>query len=52
MTKEIVFKIEAGSEKDFQKIHESLRVQLGNYELARLLKIIDLGVVKSEEKGK
>ena len=52
MIKEITFKIEVGSEKDLEKVHESLRVMIGNFELARLLKFIDSKLEKIEKKSR
>ena len=45
MTKEINFKIEVKSEKDFEKIHELLRVHVANLELAGSVKIKDLDYI-------
>ena len=42
MEKEIKFQIEVESEKDLQKVHETLRVHLANLEMAGTLKIIYL----------
>lgn len=49
MEKEINFKIEVRDEKEFEKIHEILRVNIANMELAGTLKIVDLGVGAQEE---
>jgi len=49
MEKEINFKIEVRDEKEFEKVHEILRVKMANMELAGALKIVDLGVKAQKE---
>jgi hypothetical protein len=52
MDKEIKFQIKVNSEKDFNKIHETLRVHIANLELAGVVKIVDLGIETSISKSK